>query len=153
METVATSAVRLDDYLPYLVNRVGPPVEDGFRAPLLREGITLPMWWIMAVVQDRGPQRLNDLAGRISLPLSTASRLVSEMVSAGHLSRVRSAEDGRAIRVDLTDPGRRIARRVANEAVGYEAQMTRDFTEAETAELKRLLKKLHGGLTGEGRSA
>jgi len=149
MDTITTPAVRLDDYLPYLVSRVGPPVEDGFRAPLQREGITLPMWRVMAVVQDRGPQRLNDLAARISLPLSTASRLVSEMVSAGHLSRVRSTEDGRAIRVDLTGPGRRIARRVAEDAAAYEDRMTRKFTETETAELKRLLNKLHDGLTGE----
>lgn len=149
METISPAVVRLDDYLPYLVNRVGPPVEGGFRAPLQREGITLPMWRVMAVVQDRGPQRLNDLAARISLPLSTASRLVSEMVSAGHLSRVRSDEDGRAIRVDLTEPGRRIARRVADDAAAYEDHMTRAFTGAEKAELKRLLKKLHDGLAGE----
>ena len=148
MDTLRPSAVRLDDFLPFLVNRVGPPVEAGFAEPLRRAGITLPMWRAMAVVLNDGPQRLNDLAARISLPLSSTSRLVSEMVAAGHLSRVRSAEDGRAVHLDLTRTGRIIALGVAGSAARYETHMTRDFTAAEAAELKRLLKKLHDGLAG-----
>ncbi|WP_416899208.1 MAG: MarR family winged helix-turn-helix transcriptional regulator [Minwuia sp.] len=146
MDTARPPAIRLDDYLPYLVNRIGPPVEDGFGPPLHRAGITLPMWRVIAVVLNDGPQRLNDLAARISLPASSASRLVSEMVAEGHLSRVRNDRDGRAVHVDLTEPGRIIAGGVARAAAQYEDHITRNFTAAETAELKRLLKKLHGAL-------
>lgn len=146
MDSFPTPPIRLDDYLPFLVNRVGPPVEAGFAGPLKEAGITLPMWRVMAVILSDGPQGLKDLSGRISLPLSSASRLVSAMVTGGQLSRVRSAEDGRAIRLDLTDDGRRIARQVAEAARAYEIRMTRSFTAAEEAELKRLLKKLYGDL-------
>ena len=148
MDTFSTPTIRLDDYLPFLVNRIGPPVEAGFAGPLQEAGITLPMWRVMAVILSDGPRRLNDLSGRISLPLSSASRLVSAMVAGGHLSRVRSAEDGRAIRLDLTASGRRIARRVAEQARHYEDRMTRNFTANEEAELKRLLRKLYGDLAG-----
>lgn len=148
MDTHAPSSIQLDDYLPFLVNRIGPPVEAGFAGPLAKAGITLPMWRVMAVILSDGPQRLNDLSGRISVPLSTASRLASAMVASGHLSRVRSTDDGRAIRLDLTAGGRRIARQVAEEARRYEDRMTRSFTEKEEAELKRLLRKLYGDLAG-----
>ncbi|WP_417519912.1 MarR family winged helix-turn-helix transcriptional regulator [Minwuia sp.] len=146
MQTDTDVLIRLDDYLPFLVNRIGPRIEQGFAEPLARAGITLPMWRVMAILRAEGPQRLNDLGRMTSMPLSSTSRLVSEMVEAGLLDRTRSHQDGRAIRVALSTVGTVIAADVSREAEAYEARITRSMTAADTATLKRLLKRLNDEL-------
>lgn len=141
-------ALKLDELLPYLVNRLGPKVEAGFAEPLAANGITLPMWRVLAVLRVSGPQGLNALGDGTSLPLSTLSRLVGDMVSRGLLSRVRKPDDARAVEVDLTDRGRAVAEAVTPLAQRYEAAMARDFSDVELAELRRLLIKLYANMDG-----
>jgi len=136
----------LDQLLPYLVNRLGPRIEAGFAEPLLANGISLPMWRVLAAVQMRGPQGLGDLAVATSMPLSSMSRLITEMVDLDLLSRVRSERDGRAVRVDMTEKGRRVAAAVAPLAERYEAQMAHGFAEEEVAALKDLLIRLYANM-------
>lgn len=141
-------ALKLDELLPYLVNRLGPRVEAGFAGPLRANGITLPMWRVLAVLRVSGPMGLNDLGAGTSLPLSTLSRLVGDMVSRGLLSRIRKPDDARAVEVDLTDRGRAVANAVTPLARHYETAMARGFARAELAELRRLLIKLYANMDG-----
>ena len=140
--------LKLDELLPYLVNRLGPKVEAGFAGPLRANGITLPMWRVLAVLRVAGPQGLNDLGAGTSLPLSTLSRLVGDMVSRGLLSRVRKPDDARAVEVDLTARGRAVADAVTPLARRYEAAMARGFSDAELSELRRLLSRLYANMDG-----
>src|SRR5215212_2342176 len=55
------------------------------------------------------PLSQNDLAARLQLEKSTVSRLVGILETRGWIARVRSAQDGRARELHLTDTGRQIA--------------------------------------------
>lgn len=147
MLTETDLLIRLDDYLPFLVNRVGPRIEQGFAEPLRRAGVTLPMWRVMAVLRVEGAQRLGSLGRATSMPLSSLSRLISDMVDDGLLSRDRNRSDGRAVHVDLTERGRALAAEISNDATAYETAMTRNMAAREVAELKRLLTRLHDDLS------
>jgi DNA-binding MarR family transcriptional regulator len=55
------------------------------------------------------PLSQNDLAARLQLEKSTVSRLVGILESRGWIARARSAQDGRARELRLTDRGRQMA--------------------------------------------
>ena len=47
--------LELGSYLPYLVNRVGVAIVEGFSSEALkREGLTIYMWRVLAVLANRG---------------------------------------------------------------------------------------------------
>ena len=74
------------------------------------------------LAQD-APLSQNDLAARLHLEKSTVSRLVGIMESRGWIARGRSAQDGRARELRLTDTG---------------WQMTADLAEARRAKFARV---------------
>src|SRR6476620_8034585 len=60
-------------------------------------------------IAQAAPLSQNDLAARLQLEKSTVSRLVGILETRGWIARVRSAQDGRARELHLTDTGRQIA--------------------------------------------
>jgi DNA-binding MarR family transcriptional regulator len=73
------------------------------------------------------PLSQNELAARLQLEKSTVSRLVGILESRGWIARVRSAQDGRARELRLTDSGR---------------QMTTDLAEARRAKFARVFEAI-----------
>ncbi len=53
-----------------------------------------------------GPLRLSELAERMGITAPTASRAVDGLVDLGLLERLPDPNDRRAVRIDLTEPGR-----------------------------------------------
>jgi hypothetical protein len=82
----------LDNYLPYLVNRVGTIIADQWGGEQLAPyRLSIAMWRVMAVLASKGGQRQIDLADLTSIEVSTLSRLVTRLVRMGIVSRTRSA--------------------------------------------------------------
>lgn len=141
--------LRLNSYLPYLVNRVGPPIEDGFADELGAAGITLQMWRVLAVLHEYGDQTVGALSQLTSIRISTLSRLISRMSRKGLVSRRRAGDDARSVIVHLLKAGRTKAEMLIPRAVAYERTLARNFTDAELAMFKHLLVKLYDGLGGD----
>ena len=94
----------LDNYLPYLVNRVGTIIADQCGGEALAPyRLSIAMWRVMAVLASKGGQRQIDLAGLTSIEVSTLSRLVTRLCSMGFVTRTRSASSTREVVVKLTD--------------------------------------------------
>jgi DNA-binding MarR family transcriptional regulator len=55
-----------------------------------------------------GPLRLSDLAQRMGITAPTASRAVDGLVELGLLERLPDPGDRRAVRIDVTRPGRKL---------------------------------------------
>ena len=92
-EAPPAPALRLDDYLPYLINRVGVSLASRFSAILRRDGISLPDWRVLAALRERNGQRLTELACRTSIEISTLSRLVGSLEASGLVTRDRRMHD------------------------------------------------------------
>jgi hypothetical protein len=87
----------LDDYLPYLVNRVGSIMALRFGEDVLAQfGLSIAMWRVLAALSSNGAQRHTDLAGLTSIEVSTLSRIVTRLVRAIQDQRPRNR--GRAER-------------------------------------------------------
>ena len=59
----------------------------------------------LAIVHRHGPVRVSDIARRLSVDLSVASRQVAALVDAGHVHREPDDEDRRAHRISMTESG------------------------------------------------
>ena len=64
----------------------------------------------LAIVGLHGPLRVSDVASRLHVDLSVASRQVAALDRAGHVTRIPDGDDRRALVVELTDGGRDVLR-------------------------------------------
>jgi DNA-binding MarR family transcriptional regulator len=62
----------------------------------------------LGVIHLHGPVRVSDVAQRLNVALSVASRQVTALERAGYVERDTDPEDGRAHRVSATDAGRAV---------------------------------------------
>lgn len=70
--------------------------------------LTLPQHRTLVLLALRGPQRVRDLAELLGVNSSTATRQCDRLQRRGLVERERSADDGRAVCVSLTDLGRQV---------------------------------------------
>lgn len=114
----------------------------GVRRELSRTGMST-----LATLRDQGPQRITDLAAleRVTQPSMTA--LVNRLEEQGYVLRTPDPEDGRAVRVSITDAGLGLQRRLHEARAAKLMERLDDFTEAEREQLATavpLLSRLAG---------
>lgn len=144
--TDSTAPLRLDDYLPYLINRAGIALATRFSAILRREGLSLPDWRVLAALRERNGQRLTELACRTSIEISTLSRLVGSLEGNGLVTRDRDSEDARAIAIRLSPTGEALSARLTPVAQNLEKTALAGLSEAEAQQLKSLLHRIFDNL-------
>ncbi len=77
------------------------------------EDVTLPQYRFLVELASRGPQRLADLATALGVDRSTATRMCDRLVRKRLVTRRRSQEDRRAVRVSLTSDGAELVAEVS----------------------------------------
>ncbi len=98
-----------------------------------------------ALAAASAPLSVGELAEAIGVDQPRASRLVQQVVDAGLARREADPDDARRTRVALTDDGSKIVRGFRGERRDAVGTALESFTEAERAELARLLQKLADG--------
>lgn len=142
-----TSApIQLDRYLPYLINRAGVSLATRFSTTLRQAGITLQDWRVLAALREKNGQRLTELAQRTSIEVSTLSRLVGGLETAGMVSRGRDSDDARAIAIRLMPAGEAAMAMLTPAAQQLEGMAVTGLSEAEIAQLKTLLERVYANL-------
>jgi len=137
----------LDNYLPYLVNRVGNIIAEQYGSEELScYGLSIAMWRIMAVLASHGGLRQIDLVALTSIEVSTLSRIVTRMVRMGVVSRTRSASSTREVIVKLTPKGNAQVERLIPVAHAYEADATAGLPDEDVAVLKRCLRRVYANM-------
>ena len=137
----------LDNYLPYLVNRVGTIIAEQFGAEALApHRLSIAMWRVMAVLASKGGQRQIDLAGLTSIDASTLSRLVTRLAALGLVTRTRSTSSTREVVVKLTTKGKTQVERLIPLALEYEAVAIAGVRPEEIATLKTGLRRMYANM-------
>jgi DNA-binding MarR family transcriptional regulator len=137
----------LDNYLPYLVNRVGTIIADQWGGEQLAPyRLSIAMWRVMAVLASKGGQRQIDLADLTSIEVSTLSRLVTRLVRTGIASRTRSASSTREVVVKLTAKGKAQVARLAPLAREYEAAAIAGVRPDELVMVKSALRRMYANM-------
>ena len=100
----------------FLVDKMLPeqlgPIRNGLKRHYTRSGnkTGLPTNFIMfqciaGILYRDGILTMGELSRATSIPRSTATRMIQWMVDNGYVDRFRDGEDGRIVRVRLTDNG------------------------------------------------
>ena len=86
--------------------------------------VTLSQYRALVVLSSRGPQRIRDLADRLGIDGSNATRACDRLQRRGLVARHRAPDDRRAVRVSATEAG---------------ADLVRATTSVRRAEIARIL--------------
>jgi MarR family transcriptional regulator, organic hydroperoxide resistance regulator len=132
--------VHLDDYLPYLINRVGNILVQLFSRDLAPFRLSVPMWRVIAVLAERGDQRLIDLSTMTSIDPSTLSRLTESMQREQLVTRQRSPHSKREVIVSIAARGVELVGILGPIATAYEREMTAGLSAADLASTRRALR-------------
>lgn len=97
--------LRIEDYIPYLVNRAAIAMLSYSALDFQRHGLTAPQWRILAAVRGETTCRFGKLAEITSIEPSTLSRLLNGLQERGLVRRDRAPSDSRAVDVSLTAEG------------------------------------------------
>jgi DNA-binding MarR family transcriptional regulator len=135
-----TIFVHLDDYFPYLINRVGNILVQLFSRDLAPFRLSVPMWRVIAVLAERGEQRLIDLSIMTSIDASTLSRLTEAMQRKQLVARQRSRHSKREVIVSVGPRGVELVSILGPIALAYEREMTADLAASELASTRRALR-------------
>ncbi len=143
----STAKLQLDNYLPYLINRVGAGLAARFTATALQQHhLSIMMWRVLVVLSNNGGVRLVDLSQMTSIDLSTLSRMVARLVRLGLVSRKRSTTSDREVLVTLTSKGQKLLDRIIPIGVEYEKQVVQGISRSDLATAQRVLKHLYANL-------
>ncbi|MFE7801535.1 MarR family winged helix-turn-helix transcriptional regulator [Nocardia sp. NPDC057440] len=113
----------------------------------LRQSFGLPLAWYDVLLELDGtePLRMTDLGDRVVLSRTRVSRLVTEMQTAGLLTRRTNPDDARSAFVSITDAGRT---RLRESAPHYLTNIDKHFAHTldtdELATLATTLRKILG---------
>lgn len=97
---------------------------------------------VLDTLGAEGPMAIGELAGRVRLPLSTATRLVDRLVTRGLVARERTEENRRIVRVSLAAGGRAFYRAARRGRIAGAERMLERLNESERRELVRLFRKI-----------
>ena len=144
----------LDNYLPYLINRVGSAIAEIYTGDILTPlGISLDMWRVLAALSNNGEQRQIDLVENTSIDVSTMSRLITRMVRQGLVTRNRSKTSSREVVIALTTKGRAQVDGLIPIAKKLEGVAVTGLPPKDLAVVKRALKRMYDNLTNGRRKA
>lgn len=93
------------------------------------------------LAESGGEVTVGAVAERLGVDQSTASRLIAETIREGYIARAPSETDGRRIRLELTEAGRKLAGDARRYQRSVFEDLTRDWPAHEREEFARLLAK------------
>lgn len=96
----------------------------------------------LALLARTDASRVSDIADRLRIDLSVASRQVAVLESSGWLVRKRDPEDGRAQRLQVTDAGLAVLADAHERMVSAYAGVLEDWSEADVRALTGALARL-----------
>jgi len=106
--------------------------------------ITLAQYRMLAVLDDEERQNVRDLAGRLGVERSTATRMCDRLVGAGLIDRTTDPTDRRAVLIALTAQGRAVVATVTRARRDNVASLLRTLPPARREQLVDLLDEFAG---------
>lgn len=137
---------------PEVMVRLGQALKDVMADLHIPPADEPPNFYRMAILLTQEPRpTMGELGEALSLPLSTVSRIVSQLEERGYAERLPDAADGRVVRVALTDAARDLYETVGSRAACNAEGVLRCLTAEERAILLTLLAKLASNVNRENR--
>lgn len=98
--------IGLDDFAPYLMNRIMGRYNADLREQLAKMGLTTPKMRTLSVLSVRNGLHIGELAVYAVVDHSTLSRALDQLMTDGLVQRIRDEHDSRATHIFITGSGR-----------------------------------------------
>ena len=122
-----------------------PSIEERLRRDA-GTGLALPAFAALARLDDQGPLQISELASLGGVDISTMSRTLRHLCDDGYVQRERG-EDLRCVVMQITQKGRETVGRLQTASQQMLAHILSEWTDADRAELTRLLTRLADDFT------
>ncbi len=103
----------------------------------------------MLLSQSQQPLTMGELSSEMTVPMSTATRIVDGLVKAGMVERVPDANDRRIVRVGMSKVGRELYEMGMEHNKQRIVKLLKDFSAEEQTQLLKLINKLFDALMNE----
>ncbi|SEL09598.1 MarR family winged helix-turn-helix transcriptional regulator [Pacificibacter marinus] len=97
---------QLEEFTPYLMNRIAARYNKGVESALKDVGISVAQMRALAALAESGPCSITDLSILTVIKQSTLSRTLDTMENAGLILRTAQGSDSRYRQISLTQTGR-----------------------------------------------
>ncbi|GAA1748260.1 MarR family winged helix-turn-helix transcriptional regulator [Nonomuraea bangladeshensis] len=139
---------RLAALTPYLLSKTGKAVRGQVASRLALHGVRMWHMAILDALAGSGPRSQRELAAALAIDPSDVTKVLDELVSAGHVERTRDPRDRRRIHVMLTPAGADALADLAAEVSAVEDEVLAPLDAAERAQLHTLLTRVFHHLEG-----
>lgn len=102
---MAFDQLKLDNQLCFPVYAASHLIVRSYQPFLDELGITYPQYLVFMVLWENDGLGVNEIAQKLLLKTNTVTPLLKRMETMGFVRRIRSADDERKVRVNLTDAG------------------------------------------------
>lgn len=141
-----TPAFQVEKYPFFLLNRLVGRYNAVIGARLRAIGLDIPAWRVLMILGERSPRGVRDIADAAVIPLSTMTRIVQRMETAGMVVLGSHTADARITEVSLSELGEaRLAEARAVTSPVYQ-RIVKGVSEREFNQLVSLLQGLQANL-------
>ncbi len=102
--------MKLDDGVSFRLTRVARLLSRPYGERLRRYNMTAPQLFLMLALYERDNLTAGALAERVHLDKSTLTGILTRLEHNGLIERTPDENDGRSVRVTLTEKGRKLRR-------------------------------------------
>jgi MarR family 2-MHQ and catechol resistance regulon transcriptional repressor len=107
-----------------------------------QHGLTQPQFGVLEMLGHLGPMTIGDIGKRMLVTGGCITVILDNLEKEGLAERIRSVEDRRVIKVQLTDKGQILFKEVFHKHANRVAELASVLTEEEQLQLSTLLRKL-----------
>ena len=132
----------------YLVKRAHGLALDVLEPAVAQQGLTFVQYVVMMALRDKLVLNAKDICTALRHDSGALTRVIDQLETRGLVQRNRSLADRRAVELRLTEAGQAMLVQVLPTVVDKTNSALGEFSDAEFAELLRLLNKLVAGLEG-----
>ena len=132
----------LEEFTPYLMNRIMARYNKGVEAALKEAGVSVAQMRALVGLAESGPCTINELSVLTVIKQSTLSRTLDTMENAGLLAREARDGDSRVRLITLTDAGRTAFEAALPAMLGMRDTMLSSLDLEERATLNRMLLRV-----------
>lgn len=121
----------LQNQLGFWVHRLTAAIRADHTTQLAHLDLGVNEAWALCLLHEGAAGRPAELAKGLGIDASLVTRMLRRLVGRGLVVRIRPDDDLRAVRLELTEAGKRLAGIAKRTLMRTESQLTEDLTSAE----------------------